>query len=93
VEYDQGFRWGEASNGTLQLLEWAAQDGLLGHITLGLDAARQGYWRQYGGGPGWTFLLSEFAGMMRERGLGDDEQHVLFVESPGSAYSFTDMQA
>jgi len=89
VEYDQGFRWkADQPNGTLQLLEWAAEDGLLGHITLGLDAARQGYWTQFGGAPGWTYLLGEFAGLMRERGLGDTEQHILFVEAPGGAYTF-----
>lgn len=88
VEYDQGFRWGEEDNGTLQLLEWAAEDGLLGHITLGLDAARQGYWTQFGGAPGWTYLLGEFSDRMRERGLGDGELHTLFVEAPGGAYTF-----
>jgi 5-phospho-D-xylono-1,4-lactonase len=88
VEYDQGFRWGDHPNGTLQLIEWAAEDGVLGHITLGLDAARQGYWTEYGGSPGWTYLLDEFARLMHERGLGVDEQHVLFVETPGAAFSF-----
>jgi phosphotriesterase-related protein len=88
VEYDQGFRWGDKPNGTLQLLGWAAEDGLLGHITLGLDAARQGYWSQYGGSPGWTYLLGEFAARMRERGLGDAEQRILFVEAPAAAFSF-----
>ena len=88
VEYDQGFRWGGEPNGTLQLLEWAAEDGLLGHITLGLDAARQGYWSEFGGAPGWTYLLGEFAGLMRERGLDDAQQRILFVEAPGAAYTF-----
>jgi 5-phospho-D-xylono-1,4-lactonase len=88
VEYDQGFRWGEEDNGTLQLLEWAAEDGLLGHITLGLDAARQKYWTQFGGAPGWTYLLGEFSALMRERGLGDAEQHILFVQAPAAAYTF-----
>ena len=88
VEYDQGFRWGDAANGTLQLLEWAAEDGLLGHITLGLDAARQGYWTQFGGSPGWTYLLGEFSDLMRERGLGETELHTLFVETPSGVFSF-----
>jgi phosphotriesterase-related protein len=88
VEYDQGFRWGDRPNGTLQLLEWAAEDGSLGQVVLGLDAARQGYWTQYGGAPGMTFLLGSFAGSMRERGLGDAEQHQLFVENPARLYSF-----
>jgi phosphotriesterase-related protein len=89
VEYDQGFRWKpEETNGTLQLIEWAAEDGLLGHITLGLDAARQGYWTQYGGAPGWAWLLDDFAAMLRSRGLGEAEQRILFVETPGAAFSF-----
>jgi phosphotriesterase-related protein len=88
VEYDQGFRWGEAPNGTLQLLEWAAEDDLLGHITLGLDAARQGYWMAYGGTPGWTWLLDGFTAMMRQRGLGEAERRMLFIETPGAAFSF-----
>jgi phosphotriesterase-related protein len=93
VEYDQGFRWGDGPNGTLQLLEWAAEDDLLGHVTLGLDAARQGYWTAYGGRPGWAWLLDGFAAMMRERGLGDAEQRMLFVETPGAAYAFGDIRA
>jgi phosphotriesterase-related protein len=88
VEYDQGFRWGDEPNGTLQLLEWAAEDGLLCHITLGLDAARRGYWTQFGGSPGWTYLLGEFSDLMRDRGLGDAELRTLFVEAPGGAYTF-----
>jgi 5-phospho-D-xylono-1,4-lactonase len=88
VEYDQAFRWGDGANGTLQLLEWAAEDGLLGHITLGLDAARQGYWSEFGGSPGWSYLLGMFSTLMRDRGLADAEQHVIFVEAPGAAFSF-----
>lgn len=91
VEYDQGFRWGDAPNGTLQLLEWAAEDGALDRITLGLDAARQGYWAQYGGTPGWAFLLGSFADEMRARGLGDDVQRRLFVDNPAAAFAFTDV--
>ena len=44
VEYDGAFRWDDAENGTLRLLEWAADDRSLDRVTLGLDAARQGYW-------------------------------------------------
>jgi predicted metal-dependent phosphotriesterase family hydrolase len=90
VEYDQHMRWPEGQpNGTLQLLEWAAEDGLLGHITIGLDAARQKYWKQFGGQPGWSYLLAEFSARMRDEiGFGDDELHTLFVEAPGGAYTF-----
>ena len=74
VEYDQGFRWRDAPNGTLQLLEWAAEDGTFAGITLGLDAARQGYWTQFGGKPGWAWLLAGFSDQMRERDIGEEQQ-------------------
>ncbi len=90
VEYDQHMRWpADGENGTLQLLAWAAEDGLLGHITIGLDAARQKYWRQYGGWPGWAYLLGEFSDRLRgELGFGEAELQTLFVETPGAAYTF-----
>ena len=52
VEYDGSFRWGDGPNGTIQLLGWMAEDGLLDRIVLGMDAARQGYYSVYGGSPG-----------------------------------------
>jgi phosphotriesterase-related protein len=88
VEYDQAFRWKGGPNGTLQLLVWAAEDGHLDQILLGLDAARQGYWTTHGGGPGMTYLLDGFATAMRERGLGDAAQHQLFVDGPARCYAF-----
>jgi len=93
VEYDQGFRWKDAPNGTLQLLEWAAADGHLDQVVLGMDAARQGYWSAYGGAPGMTFLLGAFADAMRQRGLGDAEQQLLFVANPARVYGFLDPAA
>jgi phosphotriesterase-related protein len=88
VEYDGAFRWGDKTNGTLQLLEWAAEDGRLGQVVLGLDAARQGYWTAYGGSPGWAFLLDGFAAQMREHGLGEREQWEMFTANPSRLYSF-----
>ncbi|MEZ4596007.1 MAG: aryldialkylphosphatase [Chloroflexota bacterium] len=88
VEYDQAFRWKGGPNGTLQLLEWAAEDGHLNQVLLGLDAARRGYWAAYGGTPGMAYLLGDFAAAMRDRGLGDAEQHTLFVANPARCYAF-----
>ena len=52
AEYDQGFRWGDRPNGTLELLTWMAEDGLTDRIVLGMDAARRRYYVVYGGAPG-----------------------------------------
>jgi phosphotriesterase-related protein len=89
VEYDQGFRWkpGEP-NGTLQLLEWAFEDGAGDRVVLGMDAARRGYWAIHGGAPGLAWLLGEFAARMAERGIGAAAQARLFVANPARAYAF-----
>lgn len=88
AEYDGTFRWGERPNGTLQLIEWMAEDGLIGQIVLGMDAARQGYYAAYGGQPGLTFLLDGFSSLMEERGLDESTRHRLFVINPARLFAF-----
>ncbi len=93
VEYDGSFRWGDRDNGTVQLLEWALEDGHIGGILLGMDAARQGYYHAYGGSPGLAWLLDGFAAQMRERGIDDAVQRRLFVENPARAFAFDPVRA
>ncbi len=89
--YDQAFRWGDRPNGTLQLLEWAAADGRLGQVMLGMDAARQGYYAAFGGSPGLPYLLGEFSEAMEARGLDGTVRHRLFVDNPARAFAFTEV--
>lgn len=89
LEYDQSFRWGEKPNGTLQLLEWSAEESFLGQIVLGMDAARQGYYAVYGGSPGLSWLLGEFSRLMDERGLDAGVRRQLFVENPARVFAFS----
>ncbi|MGK2851368.1 MAG: phosphotriesterase family protein [Candidatus Limnocylindrales bacterium] len=88
AEYDGAFRWGDRPNGTVQLLEWMVEDGLIGQVVLGMDAARQGYYTVYGGQPGLTFLLDGFSVLMEERGLDATTRHRLFVENPARLFAF-----
>ena len=88
LEYDGSFRWGDARNGTLQLLEWMAQDDLLDHVVLGMDAARQAYYAVYGGRPGLTWLLDGFSQLLEERGLGAAIRRRLFVDNPARIFAF-----
>ncbi|MEA2545119.1 MAG: 5-phospho-D-xylono,4-lactonase [Chloroflexota bacterium] len=86
--YDQAFRWGDGDNGTLRLLEWAVADGHAGQVMLGMDAARQGYYRAFGGSPGLSFLLREFSDAMDGRGIGAEIRKCLFVDNPARAFAF-----
>jgi 5-phospho-D-xylono-1,4-lactonase len=89
VEYDQAFRWADRPNGTLQLIEWAVEDGRADRILLGMDAARQGYYRAWGGSPGLAYLLTDFTAMMDDRGIGEDVRRRLFIENPARAFAFS----
>jgi predicted metal-dependent phosphotriesterase family hydrolase len=88
AELDGSFRWGDGDNGTLRLLGWAVEDGLIGGILLGMDAARQGYYAVYGGSPGLSWLLDGFTAAMEGAGIGADVRHRLFVDNPARAFAF-----
>ena len=88
VEFDGSFRWGDRPNGTLQLLEWLEEDGLLDGVVLGMDAARQGYYSVYGGSPGLTWLLDGFSAALDDCGLDASIRERLFVTNPARAFAF-----
>jgi phosphotriesterase-related protein len=89
--YDQAFRWGDRENGTAQLIEWAVADGHAGQVMLGMDAARQGYWRAFGGSPGLTFLLGTFGDELEARGIGVEIRRGFFVDNPARAFVFAEV--
>lgn len=88
AEYDQAFRWEARENGTLILLEAMIEDDLADRIVLGMDAARQGYYRVYGGRPGLTYLLDGFSRAMADRGIDGPRRDALFVANPARAFAF-----
>lgn len=88
VEYDQSFRWGDALNGTIQLIRWMAEDGLADRIVLGMDAARRRYYRVHGGTPGLSWLLGGFTEVMATAGIDQAIRHRLFIENPARVFAF-----
>ena len=87
VEYDSAFRWKkEEPNHTLNLIE-----NLIQHypdqITLGMDMAKNSYWKSYGGSPGLAYLIERIPGFLREKGLEEYLQN-LFVSTPRRLFSF-----
>ena len=92
LEYDQSFRWGDRPNGTLQLLGWMVEDGLADQVVLGMDAAKRGYYRVFGGSPGMTWLLDGFSRMLAEAGIGEAAWRRFFVDTPARLYAFADAQ-
>jgi len=87
VEYDSAFRWKEEENWTYKLLE-ALLSEFPDQITMGMDAAKNNYWRAYGGKPGLNFLLTTFKEDLRKMGL-EAYYDQLFFENPAHLYSFS----
>ncbi len=87
LEYDSAFRWQSAENPTLHLIVQLAPE-FPGQILLGMDAARQSYWKSYGGAPGLSFLLTTFSSQLRAAGLSENLLQNIFVHNPARAYAF-----
>lgn len=88
VEYDSAFRWKPGQgNPTLDLVI-ALLPEFPRQIMLGMDAARRGYWRNYGGSPGLDFLLTSFSADLSAGGITPAQWHDLFVATPASTYAF-----
>lgn len=88
VEYDSHFRWkpGE-ENFTYKLLQ-ELLPGYGDRIVLGMDMARNSYWKSYGGKPGLTYLLTTFKSDLEKMGLMNFYEW-LFFKNPQQLYSFT----
>jgi phosphotriesterase-related protein len=88
VEFDSAFRWkaGER-NGTRELLETLLTE-FPDQIMLGMDAARRSYWRSYGGGPGLSFLLTDFSEQLRAAGVSPLQLEKIFVSTPAATFAF-----
>ena len=86
VEYDAAFRWktGE-KNITLKLLEKLLPE-FPDQITMGMDMAKNSYWKSYGGSPGLNFLMEEFREELKKRGL-DQYFDRVFYSTPAKLYT------
>ncbi len=87
VEYDSAFRWKKDDvNWTYSLLEQ-----LLplypNQITVGMDAARNTYWKSYSGKPGLSYLLTTFVKELKDRNL-ESYFNKIFIENPARIFCF-----
>jgi 5-phospho-D-xylono-1,4-lactonase len=87
VEWDSAFRWKAGqTNNTYRLLEkflplYPKQ------ITVGMDAARNSYWKSYGGSPGLAYLRTTFLEELTKLGL-DSFENKLFQDNPQRIFTF-----
>ena len=88
VEYDAAFRWKSGEeNITLKLLEKLLPD-FPDQITMGMDMAKNSYWKSYGGKPGLTFLIEKFRDKLNKKGLGEYFKW-MFFSNPKKIFTFS----
>ena len=86
IEYDSAFRWKNQPNGTYLLLRSLLTD-YHHQIVMGMDAARNRYWKSYGGLPGLSFLLVNIKQELE--GIGMEQYYEnIFYEVPKKLFSF-----
>jgi phosphotriesterase-related protein len=87
VEYDSAFRWKATDeNWTYTLLE-KLLPLFPNQITVGMDAARNAYWKSYGGKPGLDYLLTTFKEELKLRNL-DAFMKNIFIKNPARIFTF-----
>jgi len=87
VEYDSHFRFmNKGDDWTYLLLESMLPD-YSNYIVIGMDMAKNTYWKSYGGKPGLTYLLTEFRQELETRGFGGYFEKMFFT-NPQNLYSF-----
>lgn len=87
LEYDSCFRWKAGQgNPSLDLIRELVNDFPC-QLMLGMDAARRGYWRSYGGSPGLRFLVSDFWSQTEAAGVEASLIERMFRQNPANAFS------
>jgi 5-phospho-D-xylono-1,4-lactonase len=51
-------------------------------LLLGGDVARRSYWKAYGGGPGFDYLIGQFMARLRDEGFSEDELGAIWRRNP-----------
>ncbi|MEQ8672751.1 MAG: hypothetical protein RLP44_10000 [Aggregatilineales bacterium] len=66
----------------INLIKAMVDAGFEKHLLLGGDMARRSYWKSYGGGPGFDYLLSQFTPRLKDEAIPDEILRVIWHDNP-----------
>ncbi len=66
----------------INLMRQLFDAGFGSQILLGGDTARRSYWKAYGGGPGFDYLLTTFTPRLLAEGFTSDELQLIWEKNP-----------
>jgi phosphotriesterase-related protein len=83
LEYDSPSRIKyQPENLVVNLMRMMVDAGLGERLLLGGDMARRSYWKAYGGGPGFDYLLTRFTARLRDEGFSAAELETIWHHNP-----------
>lgn len=88
VEYDSHFRWKKNEENITYKLLAQFLPSYSNRIVVGMDMARNSYWKSYGGAPGLNFLLTTFKEELNKMNLAKYSDE-LFCQNPQKLFSFS----
>jgi predicted metal-dependent phosphotriesterase family hydrolase len=72
----------QPENVVIGLMRRLLEAGYGGNLLLGGDLARRSYWKAYGGGPGYDYLLASFTERLRREGFVEEELTTIWQVNP-----------
>lgn len=66
----------------IKMLKLLAEKGLLDRVLISGDMGRSSYLHEYGGGPGFEFIIKKFTKRMLDEGFSQSELDTIFIENP-----------
>jgi predicted metal-dependent phosphotriesterase family hydrolase len=88
LEYDSHFRWKKGEENITYKLLAQFLPSYSNRIVVGMDMARNSYWKSYGGAPGLNFLLTTFKDELNKMNLAEYSDD-LFCQNPQKLFSFS----
>lgn len=71
---------------TVAQIEAFLSSGFGGQLLLAGDCSRASYWKSYGGGPGYSYILSRFVPRLKRAGIPEVAIRQMLVDNPVRAF-------
>jgi len=72
----------------VELISKMVEAGFSEQILLGGDMGRRTYFKSYGGGPGYVYILERFIPRLREEGIAEEDIDSFLINNPKRAFAF-----
>ena len=73
---------------TIMQIEKFLSDGFEGQLLFAGDCSKASYWKAFGGGPGFSYILSRFIPRLKKAGIPNSAIQAMLIDNPARAFCF-----